>query len=73
MKGLDRTSWGCREGHPYARRAADPAIAALLAPWSTGLPPELIERLRSSARGLRLHESLIAAVATALFLDAELF
>lgn len=73
MKGLNSTGWGCCESLPCRCRAADPATAALLAPFATGLPPELIERLRGAARALGLHESLITAVAIALFLDGEGF
>ncbi len=72
MKGLDGTDWRCRESLPPGG-SADPTIAVLLAPFSTGLPPELIERLRAAACELGLHESLIAAVAIALFLDGEGF
>jgi hypothetical protein len=45
----------------------------LLAPFSTGLPPELIDRLRGTTRELGLPESLIATVAIAVFLDGEGF
>ena len=45
----------------------------LLAPFSTGPPPELIDRLRAAARELGLPESLTATVAIALFLEREGF
>lgn len=73
MKGLGSTNWRCRESLPPTSRPAAPAIAVLLAPFATGLPPELIDPLRSVASELGLPESLIAAVAIALFLDGEGF
>jgi len=73
MKGLNSTDWGCRESLPPRCRAADPGIAAPLAPFTTALPPELIERLHGAARELGLHKSLITATAIALVLDGEGF
>ena len=75
MKGLDGTSWRCEEDRTPQCQAgvAGTAELVLLAPFSTGLPPELIDRLRAAARELGLPESLIATVAIALFLEGEGF
>jgi len=75
VKGLDGASWRCEEDRPPqcqagAARAGEPV---LLAPFSTGLPPELIDRLRGTTRELGLPESLIATVAIAVFLEGEGF
>ena len=75
MKGLDDTSWRCGEAlAPQCQAgAAGTAEPVLLAPFSTGLPPELIDRLRAAAHELGLPESVIATVAIALFLEGEGF
>ena len=51
MKGLHGTSWRCGEVRSPERRgvATRPTVPALLAPFSTSLPPELLERLRVAA------------------------
>lgn len=75
MKGLDGTSWRCGEVLPPQCQAgaAGTAELVLLAPFSTGPPSELLDRLRAAARELGLTESVIATVAIALFLDGEGF
>jgi hypothetical protein len=75
VKELNARRWCCSETHAWqhrtgARRTAGPA---LLAPFSSGLPPVLLDRLRAAARDLGLPESLIATVAIALFLEGEGF
>jgi len=75
VKGLEHTNWRCGEVLPPqcqtgVARAAEPV---LLAPFSTGPPSELIDRLRAAARELGLPESVIATVAIALFLEGEGF
>lgn len=75
MKGLDGTNWRCEEDRPPQCQAgaAGAAEPVLLAPFSIGLPSELIDRLRAAARELGLPESAIATVAIALFLEGEGF
>ena len=75
MKGLEGTSWRCREDLPR-RCQADAAGAAelvLVAPFFIDVPSELLDRLRAAARELGLAESLITTVAIALFLEGEGF
>jgi hypothetical protein len=75
VKGLHRTSWQCGEARsPQHRRgAARPTAPALFAPFSTSLPPGLLERLRIAARRLGLCEREIAAEAIERLLDEEGF
>ncbi len=75
MKGLKARRWCCSETLAWQHRTgARPTTGpVLLAPFSTGPPPELIDRLRAAARELGLSESLIATVAIPLFLEGEGF
>jgi hypothetical protein len=75
VKRLEGTSWRCDEVLPRGHRAGDARTPGpmLLTPVSTGLPPELIDRLRAAAFELGLPQSVIAAVAIALFLEGEGF
>ena len=59
-----------RDGADLGRFAAEAAQArSVLAPFSTRLPPELIDRLRIAAPQLRLHQGEIAAIAIDRYLN----
>jgi hypothetical protein len=75
VKGLEGTSWRCGEVLSLQYRASDNGAAGpiVLASFATGLPPQLIGRLRDAASELGLPESVVAAVAIALFLEGEGF
>jgi hypothetical protein len=75
VKGLRVTSWRCGEARSLQHRcgAARPTPPALLAPFSTRLPLELLDRLRVAARQLGLCEREIAAEAIERLLDEEGF
>jgi hypothetical protein len=75
VKGLHGISWRCCEARSRLGRggAAKPAEYALLAPFSTGIPVGLLERLRVAARQLGLCEREIAAEAIERLLDEEGF
>jgi hypothetical protein len=57
----------------HRRGATSPTGPALLAPFSTGLPLGLLERLRVAARQLGLREREVAAEAIERLLDEEGF
>jgi hypothetical protein len=48
-------------------------MPVVLAPFSTRLPPDLLDRLRIAAPQLGLHQGEIAAAALDLFLTGEGF
>jgi hypothetical protein len=75
VKGLHGTRWRCGEARSPTQRggAARPTAPALLAPFSTGLPLGLHERLRIAARQLGLGEREIATEAIERLLDEEGF
>jgi hypothetical protein len=75
VKGLQGTSWRCGEVLSLQCRAGDarPTRPALLAPFSTGLPLELLDGLRVAASQHGMGEGAIAAAAIDLFLDQEGF
>lgn len=65
MQGSHGSRWRCEKG---ATRALPPAEArsatpVLLAPFSTRLPPPILERLRRAAPRLGLRQSEITAAA----------
>ncbi len=67
--------WQCGERPVGVRGAAHvrTAVSVALAPFSTRLPPELLERLRIAAPQLGLHQSEIAAAAIDALLSEEGF
>jgi hypothetical protein len=73
MNGSQGTTWKCRAraGQTvggFAARMADPVV---LAPFSIGLPPEILERLRVAAPQLGLRQGEITTAALDLFLAGE--
>jgi hypothetical protein len=75
MNASQGTTWRCDELAARPLRGVDARRAGpvLLAPFSTRLPPELLERLRVAAPQLGLRQGEIAAAALDLFLAEEGF
>jgi hypothetical protein len=75
MNASQGTTWRCDELAARPPRGVDARRAGpvVLAPFSTRLPPELLERLRVAAPQLGLRQGEIAAAALDLFLVAEGF
>jgi hypothetical protein len=75
LKGVHGREWLGSEVLALQGRAGDARTPGpvLLAPFSIGLSPELLDRLRAAAPELGLPESMIAAAALALFLEGEGF
>lgn len=75
MKGLQEVRWRCGQlpARPFREVDARPASPLVVAPFSTRLPPELLDRLRVAAPQLRLHQGEIAAAALDIFLAKEGF
>jgi hypothetical protein len=66
MKGSQGTTWRCggRPGQTLDASAARVAhYPVVLAPFSTGLPPEILDRLRVAAPQLRLGQGEITVPA----------
>ena len=74
MKGSQGTTWRCDQLPvrllPEVARRAGPLV---LVPFSTRLPPNLLNRLRIAAPQLGLRQGEIAAAALDSFLSAEGF
>jgi hypothetical protein len=75
MNGSQGIRWRCSQlTRPFRGADARPARPLVLAPFSTRLAPELLERLRVAAALLGLHQGEIAAAAAlAIFLTEEGF
>jgi hypothetical protein len=75
MKGSQGTTWQCDQLplRPLREVDARPAGPLVLAPFSTRLPPDLLDRLRIAAPQLGLRQGEIAAAALDSFLTAEGF
>ena len=75
MNASQGTTWRCDELAARPLRGIDARRAGpvVLAPFSTRLPPELLERLRVAAPQLGLRQGEIAAAALDLFLAEEGF
>ena len=58
---------------PLRQVDARPAGPVVLAPFSTRLPPELLDRLRVAAPQLGLHQGEFTAAALDVFLSEEGF
>ena len=75
MKGSQGTTWRCdqrlvRPNRDVDGRRVGPVV---LAPVSSKLPPDLLDRLRIAAPQLGLRQGEIAAAALHLFLTEEGF
>ena len=75
MKGSQGTTWRCDQlpVRPLREVDARRVGSVVLAPFSTRLPPELLDRLRIAAPQLGLRQGEIAASALDLFLAEEGF
>lgn len=75
MKGSQGTTWQCDQLPLRPLREVDAQLAGplVLAPFSTRLPPDLLDRLRIAAPQLGLRQGEIAAAALDSFLTAEGF
>ena len=75
MNGSQGTTWRCDELPARPLRGVDARRAGpvVLAPFSTRLPPELLDRLRIAAPQLGLRQGEIAAAALDIFLTEEGF
>jgi hypothetical protein len=75
MNASQGATWRCGELATRPLRGVDarPARPVVLAPFSTRLPPELLERLRVAAPLLGLRQGEIAAAALDSFLTEEGF
>jgi hypothetical protein len=75
MKGSQGTTWQCDQLPLRPLREVDARLAGplVLAPFSTRLPPDLLDRLRIAAPQLGLRQGEIAAAALDSFLTAEGF
>ncbi len=75
MNASQGTAWRCDELAARPLRGVDARRAGpvVLAPFSTRLPPQLLERLRVAAPQLGLRQGEIAAAALDLFLAEEGF
>ena len=69
MKESSREKWRCG-ARPEGRFASEDGhpTPLLLAPFSTRIPPELLDRLRIAAPQIGLHQSEIATIAIDAFL-----
>jgi hypothetical protein len=65
MKAAQRTQWLCdeRPSRALAEVESRPARTVVLTPFSTRVPPELLERLRLAAPLLGLRQGEITAIA----------
>jgi hypothetical protein len=65
MKGSQGTTWRCgeRPGQTLGAIAARVAQPLVVAPFSTRLPPEILDRLRVAAQQLRLGQGEITVPA----------
>ena len=75
MKGSQGTTWRCDQLPARSLREVDARLAEplVLAPFSTRLPPDLLDRLRIAAPQLGIRQGEIAAAALDLFLTEEGF
>jgi hypothetical protein len=75
MKASQGATWRCGQlpARPLAEVDARPAGPVVLAPFSTRLPPDLLDRLRVAAPQLGLRQGEIAAAALDVFLTEEGF
>ena len=75
MKGSQGTTWRCDQlpARPLAGVDARRVGPVVLAPFSTRLPPDLLDRLRIAAPQLGLRQGEIAAAALDLFPTEEGF
>ena len=75
MKGSQGTTWRCDQLPVRALREVDARRAGqlVLAPFSTRLPPGLLDRLRVAAPQLGLRQGEITAAALDVFLSEEGF
>jgi hypothetical protein len=75
MNGSQGTKWRCgqRPGQMLSECTARGAQPVVLAPFSTRLPPEILDRLRVAAPQLGLRQGEIAAAALDRFLVKEGF
>jgi hypothetical protein len=75
MQASHGTKWRCRElpGRAFVEVDARPAAPVVLAPFSTRLPPEMLDRLHGAAAQLGLRQGEIAAAALEIFLTEEGF
>jgi hypothetical protein len=75
VKALQGMHWQSAElpARPLRQVDARPAGPVVLAPFSTRLPPELLDRLRVAAPQLGLHQGEITAAALDVFLSEEGF
>jgi len=74
VQGPSREQWRCgARAEPGLATHGAPPTPLLLAPFSTRIPPELLERLRVAAPQLGLHQSEIAAIAIDAFLVEQGF
>ena len=69
MDASNREQWRCgaRADRDSGAQGSQPT-SLLLAPFSTRIPPELLERLRVAAPQIGLHQSEIATIAIDAFL-----
>jgi hypothetical protein len=70
MNGSQETRWRSGRKRASQGRRASPVV---LTPFSTRLPPDVLERLRVAAPQLGLRQCEIAAAALDLFLTEEGF
>ena len=68
MTGSSREQWRCGARAAQRIDVHDSPTSLLLAPFSTRIPPELLERLRIAAPQIGLHQSEIATIAIDAFL-----
>jgi hypothetical protein len=69
VKGSSREQWRCgARAHQRIDVHGESPTSLLLAPFSTRIPPELLERLRIAAPQIGLHQSEIATIAIDAFL-----
>ena len=75
MKGSQGTTWRGDQlpVRPLREVDARRVGSVVLAPFSTRLPPDLLDRLRIAAPQLGLRQGEIAAAALDLFLTEECF
>jgi hypothetical protein len=75
MKGSQRAQWRCGDLARRPFREVEPRSARpiVLAPFSTRLPPDVLDRLRVAAVQLGLRQGEITAAALDIFLTAEGF
>jgi hypothetical protein len=74
MKASQASNWRCGElARPLRGVDARPVGSVVLGPFSAGLPPELLDRLRVAAPQLGLRQGEIAAAVLDIFLTEEGF